>query len=155
MYFLFSQLRLCSVKYFSIVKSFKYYFVVGSVIIGSVGRWVSESVVGELVSKWWVVGWSVVGGLVVGGFNKTHSIIDIFFLHNVSTLVFEKAFPQNSSDYLQRVLVCLMSQILVAFISLWKCNPWNKNIRQKWFQKEAVLNNFTISTERTSFLVKL
>ena len=85
--------------------------------------WVGGSVVGELVSKWWVVGWSVIDGLVVGGFNKTHSIMVIFFLHNVSTLVFEKAFPQNSSDYLQRVLVCLMSQILIAFISLWKCNP--------------------------------
>ena len=79
------------------------------------GRW---SVVGGLVSKWWVVGWSV-----VGGFNKTHSIMGIFFLHNVSTLVFERAFPQNSSDYLQRVVVCLMSQILIAFISLSKYNP--------------------------------
>ena len=87
-------------------------------IIGLVGRWVGGSVVGGLVSKCWVVGWSV-----VGGFNKTHSIMGIFFLHNVSTLVFERAFPQNSSDYLQRVVVCLMSQILIAFISLSKYNP--------------------------------
>ena len=39
-------------KYFSIVKSFKNYFVVGSVIIGSVGRWVG----GRLVDGQWVVG---------------------------------------------------------------------------------------------------
>ena len=79
--------------------------------------------VGGLASKWWVVGWSVVSGSVVSGFNKTHSVMGIFFLHNVSTLVFKRAFPQNSSDYLQRVVVCLMSQILIAFISLSKYNP--------------------------------
>ena len=48
------------------MKSFKYYFVVGLVIIGSVDWWVGGSVVGGLESKWSVVGWSV-----VGGFNKT------------------------------------------------------------------------------------
>ena len=44
---------------------------VGSVIIGSVGRWVGGRLVDGSVSKWSVVGWSVVGGSVVGGFNKT------------------------------------------------------------------------------------
>ena len=92
--------------------------------------------VGELVSKWWVVGWSVIDGLVVGGFNKTHSIMGIFFLHNVSTLVFEKAFPQNSSDYLQRVLVCLMSQILIAFISLWNATPETKTFVKSGSRKK-------------------
>ena len=48
-------------EYFSIVKSFKYYSVVGSVIIGSVGWWVGG--VGGSVRKLSVVGWSVVGGL--------------------------------------------------------------------------------------------
>ena len=39
---------------------------VGSVIIGSVGRWIGGRWVGWLVNKWSVVGW-----LMVGGFNKT------------------------------------------------------------------------------------
>ena len=48
------------------MKSFKYYFVVGLVIIGSVYWCVGGSVVGGSESEWSVVSWSV-----VGGFNKT------------------------------------------------------------------------------------
>ena len=49
---------MCSVKInLKDLTSFKYYFVVGSVIIGSVGRWVGVRLAGVSV-----VGWLVVGG---------------------------------------------------------------------------------------------
>ena len=44
--------------------------------------------------------------------------MDILLYNDLTFRFFEKTISQNSSDYLQRVFICLLSQIRVALIGL-------------------------------------